>query len=145
MNPIERINNILFNYENELGHRPDVIYLTNAFFESILRNSSSSCMLPIDGRIPDIFGMEVRIVNKLDGLDFQCFSSGHLNALGDRYKKNPKYSDYSLEFLLPRFSSTEISYIANGSAAIPTPNDQSTLKKIKITVSANILKDWVKV
>lgn len=144
MNPIERISRIVFNYEDELGHRPDVIYLTGAFFENILRNASSSYMLPIDGKIPDIFGMKVRIVNKLDGLDFQCFSSGHLNTLGDRYKKDPRYSDYSLEFLLPRFSSTEISYIANGSAAIPTPNDQSALKRMKITVSANILKDWVK-
>lgn len=142
MNPIERISKIVFNYEDELGHRPDVIYLTRVFFENILRNTSSSYMLPIDGKIPDIFGMEVRIVNKLDGLDFQCFSSGHLNTLGDRYKKDPRFSDYCLEFKLPRFKSTDISFIGNNTAA-PTIADADVFKNMKITVTDEILKDWV--
>lgn len=143
MNPIERISKIVFNYEDELGHRPDVIYLTRVFFESVLRNASSSYMLPIDGKIPDIFGMEVRVVNKLDGLDFQCFKSDHLNVLGDRFKKDSRYNDYTLEFYVPRFLSTDASYITSEDVATPIPEDQSPLKKIKITADANVLTDWV--
>lgn len=142
MNPIERIHQNICHYEDYLGHHPDVIYLTRAFFESILRNPSSTYMIPIDGKIPDIFGMEVRVVNRLDGLDFQCFSSGHLNTLGDRYKKDPRFSDYCLEFRLPRFESTDISFVGNNTAA-PTIADAAEFKNMKIIAANEVLRDWV--
>jgi hypothetical protein len=143
MNPINRIGGVVCGYEQELHTKPDVIYMTRRFFESILLNPSSSYMLPINGELPDIFGMKVGLVDYLGGSDFQCFKSDHLKVLGDRFKKDSRYNDYTLEFYVPRFASTDISYIANEDAATPIPEDQSPLKKIKITAAANVLNDWV--
>ncbi|MEJ2900625.1 hypothetical protein [Acinetobacter sp. NS-4] len=143
MNPLERINKSVFGYEKEFGCTPDIIYLTRQFFEAILRDRSIGCILPMNDEHPEIFGMKVFVIPHLDGLDFSLFSAWHLNRLSDKYKKDSRYSDYTIEIVVPRYSSTEVSCVANGSAA-PTINDQAALKNIKVTASANILKDWVK-
>ena len=142
MNPINRIGDAICNYEQELKLKPDVIFITRRFYETILLNKSSSYMLPINGELPDIFGMKVKLINYLGSLDFQCFKSDHLNILGDCFKKDPRYMDYTLDILVPRFSSTEVSYIASSSQN-PIGSDMADLKKIKIVAPNEVLKNWV--
>ena len=142
MNPLERINKIAAGYEKDFGCAPDVIYLTRRFFEAISRDMSIGYILPINGELPNIFGMKAFVIQHLDGLDFSLFSAWHLNRLGDKYKKDPRYSDYTIEIVVPRYSSFEVGYLSNGSAA-PTINDQADLKDIKVTATNEILKDWV--
>ena len=89
------------------------------------------------------FGMKFFILrdSELEGSDFQCFKSDHLKILGDRFKKDPRCMDYTLEIFVPRFLSTDVSFIANGSQN-PTRNDMGDLNKIKIIASNGILKNW---
>lgn len=141
MNPFERVHNNIFNFEEEMGQRPDVIFITQDFLDLLMLSGPNPYFSFVDNKL---FGLNSYIVSNpcLDGLDFKCFRSEHLNALGDRYKKDNRYSDYNLEINVPRMKSWESSYISNGSSA-PTINDRSTFKKIVVNATNEVLRRWV--
>lgn len=142
MDLLERISKNILNFEKELGSRPDVIFIAKSFFNSMML-AAPNTYLEYNNLKQTVFGLSLYIVHDHDlgGLDFQCFKSSHLNALGDRYKKDPRYSDYSIKVKVPRFASWDVSHISNGSPA-PSIGDAATFKNVTITAHNAVLKRW---
>ena len=139
----ERLNKNICNFEETLGTRPDVVFVTRRFFESLMF-AKPNPFFKYGASEQKVLGLDLHIVHDMDlgGLDFQCFKSDHLNALGDRYKKDPRYSDYTLEIRVPRFASWEVSYVSDGSPAA-TINDADVFKNVKVVAPSEVLSRWV--
>lgn len=91
-----------------------------------------------------LFGMKYFTVgDELDGLDFQCFKSSHLNNLVERYNRDNRWLTYELKIYVPTRSTYDVSFISNGSAA-PTIVDMDPLKRVKIVVPNAVLRAWIK-
>ncbi|WP_252716474.1 hypothetical protein [Acinetobacter haemolyticus] len=142
-NPFERVSKNKHQYEDVIKTKPDVIFMTMKFHEELLKNTIH--FLQHSPMHETLFGMKYYIVreNDLDGLDFQCFKSSHLNGLVERYNRDNRWQTYELEIYVPTRSTYDVSFISNGSAA-PTSIDMDPLKRVKIVVPNAVLRAWIK-
>ncbi|ENW15630.1 hypothetical protein [Acinetobacter haemolyticus] len=141
-NPYERISKNICQFENEIKSDPDVIFLTRRFHAELV-HFNQNLYLKYMPEEKSLFGMKYFIVrdHELEGLDFQCFKSSHLNDLVERYNRDNRWQTYELEIYVPTLSIYDVSFISNGSAA-PTFSDIDPLKRIKIVVPNTVLKTW---
>lgn len=140
--PYERISKNIHLFKDAIKSEPDVIFITMKFHQELLKNMSLSLRyMPMQ---ETLFGMKYYLVreHELDGLDFQCFKSSHLNDLVDRYNRDSRWQTYELEIYVPTLSIHDISNISNGSPA-PTIADRDPLRRTKIVVPNAVLKTWV--
>lgn len=142
-NPYERISNNIVLFHQTIGRDPDVIFITRKFYVE-LRHSSPNFYLKYMPKEETLFGMKFFIVQDsgLDGLDFQCFKSSHLNELAQRYKKDDRFWHYKLKIDVPTMTTWEAP-ISNGSPC-PTANDRMTTKQVDVVATSAVLKEWLK-
>lgn len=141
--PYERISNNIHLFEDAIKTEPDVIFITTKFHKELLNNMSLSLhYMPMH---ETLFGMKYYIVREhdLDGLDFQCFKSSHLNDLVERFIKDTRWQTYELEINVPTLSTQDVSYISNGSPP-PTFADRAEIRRTKIVVPKAVLRVWSK-
>lgn len=140
-NPYERISRNIHQFEEAVKTNPDVIFLTRKFYAELVHYGPSFDLRYMSAK-DTLFGMKYFTVgDELDGLDFQCFKSSHLNALVERYNRDNRCQTYELEIYVPTLSTYGVSCISNGSAA-PTIADMDPLKRVKIVVPNAVLRTW---
>lgn len=141
-NPFERVSRNILQYEDAIKTKPDVIFMTGKFHEELHKNTVH--FLQHSPMHKTLFGLKYYVVREhdLEGLDFQCFKSSHLNDLVERFNKDSRWQTYELEIYVPTLSIHDVSNISNGSPA-PTIADRDPLKRTKIVVPNAVLKTWI--
>jgi hypothetical protein len=142
-NPFERVSRNILQYEEAIKTKPDVIFMTVKFHEELQKNTVH--FLQHSPMHETLFGIKYYIVREhdLDGLDFQCFKSSHLNDLVERFIKDTRWQTYELEINVPTLSTQDVSYISNGSPP-PTFDDRAEIRRTKIVVPKAVLSVWSK-